>query len=62
MYWAGGCPSRISRSSKPYPGARRFMEVPAPPINWKRVASNIIGASIFFALLGFVIWLMLLAL
>lgn len=32
MYWAGGCPHRVHRSGKPYPGAKRFMEPKMEPM------------------------------
>ena len=38
MYWAGGCPGRIQRGGRRYPGETRWM-MPSPkkvkrPFNW----------------------------
>lgn len=61
MYWAGGCPGRVSRSGKPYAGATRWMEpkgldvkIPRPPIDWSSVVfAGIAGVGFFSG----VIWL-----
>lgn len=63
MYWAGNCPVRVHRGSKPYPGAKRFMQpvLAKPPIDWREVISNIFGGTLFFGTLGLLIYVLLLA-
>lgn len=62
MYWAGGCPSRVHRGNKTYPGAKRFMQpiVPKPPIDWREIISNIVGGTLFFGSVGLLIYVLLL--
>lgn len=68
MYWAGGCPSRVSRSGKPYPGAVRFMEpkklhvaIPKYLIDWRYVVScAAAGAGFLIGTIGLCVMLMLL--
>lgn len=62
MYWAGGCPARVSRKRMLYPGEKRFMVPPKPPINWRQVAEDVTGAVIIFALLGFLVFILALGL
>lgn len=58
MYWAGGCPARVQRGGRRYPGETRWM-MPSPvkvkrPINWRYVwqtTGDIAAAIIAFALL-----------
>lgn len=63
MYWAGGCPGRVHRGNKPYPGAKRFMQpsMPKPPIDWYEIIGNIIGGTLFFGTLGMLVYILLLA-
>lgn len=56
MYWAGGCPSHVSRSGKPYAGATRWLEpkgldvkIPQPPIDWTAVICAGVAGVGFFA-------------
>lgn len=66
MHWAGGCPSRVHRGSKVYPGQRRFME-PVPVVlqdkprrNWKGMVLNVFAAlGAFYGLIMICIVLML---
>lgn len=55
MYWAGGCPGRVQRSNKPYPGATRFFEpkplnvsIPLPDIDWVTIFYYILTGSAYF--------------
>lgn len=47
MYWAGGCPGRVHRGNKPYPGAKRFMEPKMEPMprDWYGIVVNILGGG-----------------
>lgn len=58
MYWAGGCPGRVQRSHKPYPGATRFYTpkqlnvVPyKPPIDWWDIITKVVMGAGYFAVL-----------
>ena len=62
MYMVGGGSSRVHRGNKPYPGAKRFMVPPKPPVNWRQVASDIVGATLIFALLLFLAYILVLGL
>lgn len=67
MYWAGGCPSHVERSGKPYAGATRWLEpkrldvkIPKPPVDWVAVITFVLGCTGFFAgVFGICIMLML---
>lgn len=62
MYWAGGCPGRVGRGIRCYPGARRFMQPPKAPINWKQIASDFVGGMLFFFALIVIILTLILGL
>lgn len=49
MYWAGGCPGRVNRGTRSYPGARRFLQPPQPPVNWRQITSDMVGAILYFS-------------
>lgn len=61
MYWAGGCPGRVQRPNKPYPGATRFFTPKQlhvvtlkPPIDWGDIVTKVVmGAGYFAVLLAF---------
>jgi hypothetical protein len=61
MYWAGGCPGRVHRGNKPYPGAKRFMQPKMEPMprDWHGIISNTIGSLLLFSLVGFLVYILL---
>lgn len=62
MYMVGGGSSRVHRGNRPYPGARRFLQPPKPPINWRRIIGHTVLGLTYGALLALLTFVMALGL
>lgn len=58
MYMVGGGSTRVHRGNRTYPGARRFLQPPKPPIDWRRVVGNVFIGLCFAVAIIPLLWMM----